>query len=227
MYTRVVIILMFLVSTATIYPATSWAAGSGGGEGALSGADDSTKLTLEQQAQKALAAGIRHRDRALKHEARAGEASSDTKRQKSLARAQTEFRKAVQKQSEALRLDPGNYKAANELGYALRKTGDFRKAIGAYNYALEINPDFHQATEYRGEAYLALGYFEHAQKSYMRLFRKDRALANQLMDAFTTWLNDRGGDLSESEVTFIGWVKERKRLASLTQDLSINNSRSW
>ena len=51
-----------------------------------------------------------------------------------------------------MKIYPQNYKAANELGYALRKSGDYRKAIGAYNYALEINPNFHQATEYRGEA---------------------------------------------------------------------------
>ncbi len=205
----------------------TFAAGSGGGGGGMSPTQSAPALTPEQQAAKALASGIRHRDRAWKQEARAAKATTDKKREKALAKAQKEYGKAVKKQSKALRLDPRNYKAANELGYALRKTGDFRKAIGAYNYALEINPNFNQAIEYRAEALLAIGEYGHVQKAYMSLFRNDRELADQLMSAIEEWIAAKEGDLAEPETGFVAWVEERKRLQTATQDLSSNNTRSW
>ena len=205
------------------------AAGSGGGGGSFSTGPVQSTLTPEEQAERAFKQGIKHRDRALKQETKAASATTDKKRDKALARAEKSFQKAIKKQGEALSLNPKHYKAANELGYALRKTGDYRKAIGAYNYSLEINPDFHQATEYRAEAFLALGYYEEAQKSYMKLFRADRALADQLMASFVSWQEQTSGsdNLSEAQTEFLSWVDERKRLAQATQDLSVNNTRSW
>ena len=143
-------------------------------------------------------AGIRERDRALKQEARAAKAKTDKKRDKALAKAQKFYEKAANKQREAVQYNPRNYKALNEWGYALRKTGDYRKAIGAYNLALEINPNFHQATEYRGEAFLALGYLNETKQSYMILFRNDRELADQLMQTIQTWVNEKSSTATES-----------------------------
>ena len=110
---------------------------------------------------------------------------------------------------------------ANELGYALRKTGDFRKAIGAYNFALKINPNYHQATEYRAEAYLALGLYEQTRQSYMILFRNNRDLADQLMASFDTWAESRAEEFSETEQAFWSWVQERKRIAKMATELSL------
>ena len=215
--------LLFIAGSAAA-PVAFSAGSSGGG---MSSTPPTTSLTPAQQAAKALASGIRHRDRAWKQEARAAKATSDKKRARALAKAQTAYGKAVKAQSQALRLAPRNYKAANELGYALRKTGDFRKAIGAYNYALEINPDFHLAIEYRAEAFLAIGEYGHVQKAYMSLFRNDRALADQLMTAMDEWIAARGGNLGAPESAFVSWVEERRRLHTTTQDLSSNNTRSW
>ena len=178
-------------------------------------------------AAKAFKTGIKHRDRALKLEARAAAATTDKARKKLTDKASKSFSKAVTKQGEALKLDPQNYQAANELGYALRKTGDFRKAIGAYNYALDINPEFHQATEYRAEAYLALGMYDKTQDAYMTLFREEPALANQLMSSIDVWHQNNGDNLSEDAQAFAQWAEERKRLAKITGDLSSNNTRSW
>jgi tetratricopeptide (TPR) repeat protein len=175
----------------------------------------------------ALKTGIKYRDRGLKLEAKAAAASTEKARTNLQAKALKAFNKAVTKQGEALKLDPQNYQAANELGYALRKTGDFRKAIGAYNYALDINPQFHQATEYRAEAYLALGMYDKTQRAYMTLFREERALADQLMSSIDAWHQANRNSLSEDAQAFTRWVEERKRLAEVTSDLSSNNTRTW
>lgn len=204
------------------------ASGVAAGSGAGSAESDSTPgFSPTEMSAKAFRVGIKHRDRALSLESKAEHASSDKAREKALAKAQKAFSKAVGKQGEAIKLDPQNYKAANELGYALRKTGDFRKAIGAYNYALDVNPNFHPATEYRAEAYLALGMYEQTQRSYMKLFRDDRALASELMVAIDKWRLNNLGERSDPELNFLKWADERKRLAEITNDLSSNNTRSW
>jgi len=205
------------------------AAGSGGGGGMDSGSYSSNgrSLTPAQISGKAFRSGLKHRDRALKYEAKAAKAKSEKSRDKSLAKAQKAYKKAIEKQAEAVRIFAENYKAANELGFALRKTGDYRKAIGAYNYALELNPNFHPATEYRGEAFLALGLYDQTKQSYMQLFRNDRTLADQLMVVINTWVEEKGDGLEPAEEEFVFWVNERKRLAQITSDLSMNNTRSW
>ena len=224
--TKLMTICLVALCVISINP-LSHAAGSGGGGGSFNTGPTESTLTPEQQSECAFRQGVKHRDRALKQEAKAATATNEKKRTKAIARAEKEFQKAIKKQGQALSLNPKNYKAANELGYALRKTGDFRKAIGAYNYALEINPEFHQATEYRAEAFLALGYYELAQDAYMTLFRADRALADELMTAFESWQENQSEDLDDSQTAFVAWVEERKKLAQATQDLSMNNSRSW
>ncbi len=200
------------------------AAGSGAGSVADHGTDGQDPVEMSA---KALKTGIKHRDRGLKLEAKAAAASTDKARAKLEEKALKAFSKAVTKQGEALELDPQNYRAANELGYALRKTGDYRKAIGAYNYALDIKPDFHQATEYRAEAYLALGMYDKTQRAYMTLFREAPTLADQLMVSIDTWHQTNSNDLSEDARAFAQWVEERKRLAKITSDLSSNNTRTW
>lgn len=204
-------------------PIDGFAAGSSGGGSSRSSFESNNRaLTPEQLSQKSLRAGIKKRDKALKHEARAAKAKSDKAREKFLAKAQKEYAKAIKKQGEALRLDAQNYKAANELGFALRKSGDYRKAIGAYNYALGINPNFHPATEYRGEAFLALGLLDLTKQAYLRLFRNDRKLADQLMTSFDKWANTLGVDSTPAEQEFIGWIAQRKRIAEIASKLSMN-----
>ncbi len=203
------------------------AAGSGGGSSTPSYNTGGRALSPEQQSDKAFRSGLKQRDRALKQEEKAVRAKSEKARDKALAKAQKAYAKAIEKQGEALQLNPQNYKAANELGFALRKTGDYRKAIGAYNYALQINPSYHEATEYRGEAFLALGMFEQTKRSYMVLFREDRALAAQLMSRIDEWIAAQDDALDEDQTAFVAWVDERKRVAQITNDLSMNNTRAW
>ncbi len=222
-YFALVLLLAGSMSTQSVS-----AAGSGGGGGLSAPASVSGRgLTPEQRSAKAFRAGIKHRDKALKNLGKADKASTDKKRENYLKKARKEFDKAIAKQTDALQQSPENYKAANELGFALRQNGEYRKAIGAYNYALQINPNFHEATEYRAEAFLKLGFLDETKQSYMVLFRNKRELADELMSKFDVWIEQKNGSLSESEEAFVAWVNERKQLASISQGLSSNNKRAW
>jgi tetratricopeptide (TPR) repeat protein len=120
---------------------------------------------------------------------------------------------------------PKHYEAQNELGYALRRTGKYEEAIAAYDAALALNGVYYPAVEYRGEAYLSVGRLEQAKSSYMVLFRNDRKLASQLMDAMDEWLAKQPA--GDSTAAFAAWLKERKAVAEVGDDLSQNNSRRW
>ena len=207
-------------------PQTAQAAGSGGG-GSVDAIPQREAVSPEEASERALRAGIRLRDKALKQEAKATNAKSDRAREKALKKATKLYERAAKKQGDALKYNPRNYAAANELGYALRKSGEYRKAIGAYNYALQLNPRFYQATEYRGEAFLALGLFAETQADYMTLFRNDQALAEMLMQKYDAWLEARNGSMNDSEQAFAKWVEERKAMANITGKLSQNNTRRW
>lgn len=210
----ILLALCTLIGTA---PGISHAAGSSSAPSSLP--TPAPQLTPEERSIKAFNAGIKQRDRGLKQEAKVANAKSEKAAQRAQKRAAKAFAKAVEKQSEALRLDPQNYRAANELGYALRKTGDFRKAVGAYNFALKINPKYHAATEYRAAAFLALGLLEETQRSYMVLFREDRALADQLMTELQAWVAALDNP-SASEQAFATWVTERAQIAEQSTALS-------
>ena len=221
------ITLTAMTLLAAVFAATgSFAAGSSGGGASNSNMPQATQKSPEQIANEAYKAGLRHKKKAWKNEGKAAKSEVPKKRDKFLARAQKSYGKARDKQALALKNYPAHYEAANELGYALRKTGEYKKAIGAYNYALKINPKFYQAIEYRGEALLALGYIEESKQAYMELYRGDRELAQQLMAAMDTWLASQE-EQSDSVSDFGTWVVERKALAKMTQDLSANNARGW
>jgi len=215
---------LFLLSLPTI----SWGAGSGGGGfcgGGVTSSPTQRKQTPEQISAGWYKQGVKAKEKAWRLEEKAAKATKEAKRDKLLADAQKQYQKAVSAQASALQANEKNHEAANELGYALRKTGDYKKAIGAYNYALELKPDFYPAIEYRGEALLMMGFIEEAKEAYMTLFRNDRALADQLMVTMEKWHATQPD--GESKATFSGWLDERRSLAKVGNDLSMNNTRAW
>ena len=166
--------------------------------------------TVDQAAANWYAEGMGQKDAALAKEREASEATSPTERERLKEAASAHYKAAAAAHGKALKLHLGYYQAANELGYALRKTGEFHKAIGAYNFALTIKADFYPAIEYRGEAYLSLGRLADAQSAYMTLFRNEPALAARLLKAMA------GHPSMTRDVTFRAWVEERQALAALT-----------
>jgi tetratricopeptide (TPR) repeat protein len=178
-------------------------AGTPGSDEDIVGADRS----VDQAALDYYAEGLHHKEVAIGLERQAADVP-EADRAALLDRARASYRKAATAQGKALKLKLDYYQAANELGYALRRSGSPHKAIGAYNLALSIKPDFLEAIEYRGEAYLALGSFSAAQDAYMTLFRGDPALAARLLGAMQS--------VADAPPEFQAWVAERRELAELT-----------
>ncbi len=166
--------------------------------------------------------GLQHKAAALAKETQAAGTADAADREQLEDDAREEFEAAATAYGKALKLSLSHYEAANELGYALRKTGEYRKALGAYNFALVIKADFYPAIEYRGEAYLALGMFDLAQQAYMTLFRNDLALAAQLLEAMSETVAQ-----AEEDEAFAAWVSERAALAAVTPGGSAGTDRDW
>ena len=57
----------------------------------------------------------------------------------------------------------------NQLGYALRMSGQIDPALDAYGKALKINPKHRGAHEYLGEAYLVMGDLPRAERQLQLL----------------------------------------------------------
>ena len=133
--------------------------------------------------------------------------------------------KAQQQYVKTLKLLPEHYEAANEMGYALRKTGHYKRAIGAYNLALKTNPNYLEAIEYRGEALVQLGFYDETREDYMRLFRENRELADQLMAAIDKWaLTQTSPDARTKE--FLEWRESRRDLSVLGEQVGSSGG-SW
>ncbi len=162
--------------------------------------------------------GLSAKERALAREAAAARAVDPDDKASQLAAADAAFEEAVTYFGKALKLQLDHYEAANELGYALRRTGDYRKALGAYNFALTIKPDFYPAIEYRGEAYLALGMLDQSKDAYLTLFRNAPELAAQLLQAMADHATDSA---------FSAWVAERQAIASATPGADMPAKASW
>ncbi len=205
------------------------AAGAGGGGGGeyrgSSGSSAGSSRSPERVAKRAYEAGLSYKQKAWKFEEKAAKADDEEDREELLAKAQKAYGSAIESQTTAVKADPKSYEAENELGYALRKTGQYAPAIEAYDRALALNGAFFPAVEYRGEAYLSVGELQRAKDSYMKLFRNDRKLADKLMTAMDEWLAKQPA--GEESTSFAEWVKERKSLANVGDDLSQNNTRSW
>ena len=66
---------------------------------------------------------------------------------------------------------PDDAEGWNQLGYALRMSGQVAPALDAYDKALKINPRHRGAHEYLGEAYLVMGDLPRAERQLQVLDR--------------------------------------------------------
>ncbi|MEM8769207.1 MAG: tetratricopeptide repeat protein [Pseudomonadota bacterium] len=174
--------------------------------------------TASSAARTHYAAGMAYKAEAWSHEAAALEATDAATQATAEAAARAAFEAAITAFGKALKLDLKDHEAANELGYALRRTGNYQKALGAYNFALTIKPDFYPAVEYRGEAYLALGRLQDAKDAYMTLFRNEPVLAAQLLEAMAAKATD---------AEFAAWVAERQQIAARLPSSDAASAADW
>lgn len=201
------------------------ASGGGGGGGIASAPVDSRPSSPEQQAEADYKKGLKHKERAWKLEQKAETAKNEKRKAKDLKRAAKEYRKAQDLFAEVLRTFPEHYKAANELGYVLRKQGHYEQAIGSYNYALQLYPDFLQAVEYRAEAFVSIGFYDEARDAYMRLFREDAELAEELMVSMRAWAEQQESPGARAR-NFIEWLDSRKNIDAFGE-LTESKSSGW
>lgn len=175
--------------------------------------------------------GLKYRDKAWKLEEKAAASSTDAERRKLEGKVRKQYDKAKRMFLSATEKVPGFYQAFSSLGYAYRKTGEFEKSLAAYDRALELSPAYGEAIEYRAEAYLGLGRVDDARKAYMHLFGRDRALADELMEAMQDWAAERredpAGIAGETLEGFDAWIKERGEIADQTAQLAGAADRAW
>jgi len=204
----------------------AFGAGSGPMDGGGMSGAPSVQRTPQQLAARSYNAGLNHKKRAAQYEEKATRAKNDNERDKLLAKAKSQYEDSIDDYKKAIGYDNRSYQAFNELGYALRKTGDYQTAVKAYDAALSLKADFAPAIEYRGEAYLALGQLDAAKEAYLALFRADQDQAATLLSAMESWAGANAASGPDAQA-FADWVAERKRVAAQTQSLSMNNTRDW
>lgn len=223
--------LMTMVSMLLVAAPLAYGAGSGGmsggGDSGSSGMTPMHKKTPEQMAVQSYNAGLNHKKRAVQFEEKAAAAKDDKERDKQLAKAKEQYTDAIEDYKKAIGYNVHAYQAMNELGYALRKTGDYQASVKAYDAALSVRPDFTPAIEYRGEAYLGLGAFDKVKAAYLELFRDDQDQAATLMKAMDVWVQQHPDQTTPDAKAFSDWVVERKGVAAQTQSLSLNNVHDW
>ena len=219
-----------LVAFVVLGSTPTFASGSGGGaSGVPSTPSPGRDLSPEQQAEKSYNAGLKYKARAWKAEQKAEAAKSEKGAARQLKRAAKDYRKAQDEFARVLQVLPEHYKAANELGYVLRKQGNYKKAIGAYNYALQLYPEFAQAIEYRGEAFVALGLYDQAKEAYMHLFRSNSELAEELMTSMRNWRDEQaksGSTPGARTKDFLQWLEKRQNVSAFGE-ITESTSSGW
>ena len=146
-------ILAFLVTFALASHDAALAAGSGGmGGGGFGGDVGGAAPSPAELARTAYNEGLKFKRRALRMEDEAASAKTDADRADAQRQAAENWARAIAGYREAISLNPKSHQALNELGFALRKTGDAAQAIAAYDAALALKPNFAEAIEYRAEA---------------------------------------------------------------------------
>ena len=198
-------------------PAVLASGGGGGGGFDASGVsgDADRGPTPEQKAQRAYNKGLKYRKDALKYEDKATAATEDKDREKQQKYAKEAWDDAIAQYKKAIGYDATLYQAMNELGYALRKSGDYKGAIEAYNKALGLQSDYAPAIEYRGEAFLLMQSFADVKDAYVRLVKLDHDQATLLLTAIKQWLAAHADVSTDEAKAFAQWVAERNDLAQL------------
>lgn len=172
--------------------------------------------------------GLEHRDKAWQYEQQAAEAKKEQDRDKRLAKANKEYKQAIEQQLVATELNPSFHEAFSSLGYAYRKVGQYAPALKAYDQALVLAPDYVEAIEYRAEAYLGLGRINEAQAAYETLFLRDAKRAAQLLIACGQWVAaPPEGTAAEVVAEFAVWVAAKEATAKEMTGANGEGQKEW
>jgi len=161
--------------------------GTAAGGGAMKAPNVEGK-SPDQLAIESYNAGLRHRDKAWKHQEKVVASTREKDRIKYQRRANKEFEKAAKRYRDAIEYQPELYQAHASLGYALRETGEYDAALNAYAESLALRPQYTPAIEYLAETHLALGEVDKVTDAYSKLVELDPVKADELLAAINEWL---------------------------------------
>jgi tetratricopeptide (TPR) repeat protein len=207
------LILVPVLSLASIGFSFAGGPGSGGGEGEIT----AELRNASESAKAAYYSGIRSVKKAQAYEEEASKASTPEKSAKLHDKAQGAYRESVPALIDAVIGLPKLYQAWDTLGFANLRLGKFEDSLSAYTKAVEIKPNYPEALAGRGEACLGLNMIDDAKAAY-ELLGDSHKQAEELMAAMHRWVDaHRQGaeDLTPAEVeAFTKWVDERPASAS-------------
>jgi tetratricopeptide (TPR) repeat protein len=108
----------------------------------------------------------------------------------------------IESYKQAIRIDPDDANAHNNLGVTYCNLVMYEEAIESYKQALRINPDFKEAHNNLGIAYRDSGKHKEAIESFKQVIRidPDDALAHYTLGLAYNISNDRGSALDQYKI---------------------------
>jgi len=225
-------VVSFALGAVVVASAASlFASGSGPSSVPSSMSSTGPSQTPAQQAAMRYNHGLKQQMKGDEAEKQAAAAPDEKKRAKAMSTAQKAWQNAREDYEFAVKLDAQHYQAYGALGYVLRKQGDFNGSLGSYARALQIKPGFTPAIEYRGEAYLGLNKIEEAKADYITLFATDRANADTLARAMTSWIDGKKKNPAGVDAAVVDdlskWLESRQEIAAKTSALLPPKDAKW
>jgi tetratricopeptide (TPR) repeat protein len=221
---RLAIATLIAVSALTAAPAALAASSGPSSSGGGGGFEAPAPQTPKEIARSAYNDGLRAMKKADKAAANAAKATDPRKQEKAAKQATASYERARDEFTVAVQNVGTLHEAWNGLGYSLRKLGNYPAALTAYDKALSLRPTYAEAIEYRGEAYLALNRIDDAKQAYLDLYASERKLADQLLVAMKTWVEQKRSASSEADASTVDaldkWVQERAQIAGQTASLT-------
>jgi len=110
--------------------------------------------------------------------------------------------KAIEAYKQAIRIDPNDAGAYNNLGLAYNSLGLYKDVIEAYKQAIRIDPDLVEPYNNLGRAYANLGLYKDAIEAFKQAIRIDPDRANSHFFLGLTYLliGDKSSALNEYKI---------------------------
>jgi tetratricopeptide (TPR) repeat protein len=193
-----------LVIVSCSYSAVGTAAGGGSMK-----APNVERRSPDQLAIESYNAGLRHRDKAWRHQEKVAASTRERDRTKYQRRANKEFAKAAKRYRAAIEYQPELYQAHASLGYGLKEMGEFDTALKAYAESLASRPQYTPAIEYLAETHLPLGEVDKATAAYSQLVELDPVKSDELLAAINDWLANPPENTSPDAIKKVSdWLRD-------------------
>lgn len=226
---RIAILTLIAASSIAAVPA-AFAASSGGPMGGSGDFSAPREQTPKERARTAYNEGLRAVRKADNQAAAAEKATDERKKDKAANKSVEFYERARDSFTLAVQNLDSMHEAWNYLGYTRRKLGEYDSALIAYDRALALRPSYPEAIEYRAEAYLGLNRIEEAKQAYLDLYAGNRKLADQLLVAMKSWVQNKRAAAPADPAALDAldqWLQEREQIAGQTASFTRGGGESW